>query len=63
MLKGLFIIAQVNLRAVTGSYGTKGHALQQLEVHDYGPRPLKRLACKVYDRAREEGGVAADGSI
>ena len=44
MLKGLFIIAQVNLRTVTSSYGAKGHALQQLEIHDYGPRPLKRLA-------------------
>lgn len=50
MLKGLFI-AQVNLRAVTGSYGTKGHAHQQLEIQS------TEAACKVYGRrrAREEG--------
>ena len=60
---------EVNLRGVINGYRMKGHALQQLEreeIHAYGDGQFlgaaKKEACKVYDLAREEGRVTADGS-
>ena len=74
MLKEEFIARplEVNLRGVINGYRTKGHALQQLEreeIHVYGDGQFlgaaktTEEACKVYDLAREEGRVTADGSI
>ena len=62
----------MNLQAVITGYKTKGHALQEperKEIHVYDGGQLLRTAttteaaCELYDRAREEGRVAAGARI